>query len=118
MVSHQCPVGERFAGPGQGALHGHTPGASDEPSGDEEDHAAYASEGACLPYVRSADQTLPVVAAVFSVCSVLHFSGLSERAAGFVASCVFHSTCWAVIAHVGLHPHHHFLHSQNLVASC
>lgn len=49
-------------------------------------------------HVRSADQTLPVVAAVFSVCSVLHFSGLSERAAGFVASCVFHSTCWAVIA--------------------
>lgn len=42
-------MGERFAGPGQGALHGHTPGASDEPSGDEEDHAAYASEGACLP---------------------------------------------------------------------
>lgn len=53
MVSHQCPVGERFAGPGQGALHGHTPGASDEPSGDEEDHAAYASEGACLPSEES-----------------------------------------------------------------
>ena len=50
-------------------------------------------------HVQSADQILLAVAAGFSVCSVLHFFGLSGKAAEFVASYGFHLIHLAGVAY-------------------